>query len=216
MSAFWDKYLLIITTTKDILLDPFGFADQIQDNSEGTKRAATYLGEGVILAFLIFQFANRNNGTRNAFSDLPMPAEILAAVMIAATMMAGLITHPVARWMSGSSTSVHASLSSYLYWTGFALFAVTPIFAVLIVVTQWLFAALDIGDSAQMFIVLAIAVPMIFVYYIGTISTWIGKSYDMEPLQGAAAVAIAYAASSGIGTLLAAAVAALTQTPAPG
>lgn len=214
MAAFWDKYLLIITTTKDILLDPFGFADQIEDSAEGTKRAATYLGEGVILAFVAYQLASKWNGTTNAFAELPLSAEILAAAVIAGTMLAGLFTHPAARWMSGSNTSVHASLSSYLYWIGFALFAVTPIFAALIMGTQWLFNALNLGDSAQMLIFLAIAVPFIFVYYIGTISTWIGKSYDMEPIQGAIAVAIGYALSSGIGALLAALVAAVTRQPA--
>lgn len=213
MGAFWDKYLLIITTTKDILLDPFGFADQIEDSAEGTKRAATYLGEGVILAFVVYQFANRGNGTPNAFAELPMSAEILAAAIIVSSMLAGLITHPIARWMSGSSTSVHASMSSYLYWLGFALFAVTPIFAALIMGTQWLFTTLNLGDSAQMLITMAIAVPFIVVYYFGTISTWIGKSYNMEPLQGALAVVLGYAVSSGISTVVAAIATYFIQRP---
>jgi hypothetical protein len=58
---------------------------------------------------------------------------------------------------------------------------------------------------------MAITVPIIFAYFVGTISSWIGYVCDMEPIIGGLAVAIAGAASMGARTVVAAFVAALMQ-----
>lgn len=57
---------------------------------------------------------------------------------------------------------------------------------------------------------MAITIPIIFAYYLGMISSWIGYVYNMESIIGGLAVVIAGAASMGTGTVMAL-VAALMQ-----
>lgn len=58
---------------------------------------------------------------------------------------------------------------------------------------------------------MAITIPIIFAYYLGMISSWIGYVYNMESIIGGLTVVIAGAASMGTGTVMVALVAALMQ-----
>ena len=207
MRAFWNKYLVILTTTKDILLHPFAFGSTIHDSIEDTKRAAVYLGEGVVFFYAIYSALNAGYGPDLPLSNLPFAGEILAAAMIASAMLTGLITHPIANFFSSRSNSVYGSLACFLYWSGFCLFVIPPVFAVLIVGAQGLFGILNLAEDLKLLIMMAIMVPVVFVYYMGTISSWIGSVYGIEPFMGGIAVACSYALFMGVGSALAAVIA---------
>lgn len=198
MEGFWNKYRIIFTITKDIVLHPIEFGSTIRDSKEETKRAALYVGEGVVLFYAVYQVLIAGQETDLPLSNLPFAGEILAAGLIASAMLTGLVTHPVANFFSSRSNSVHGSLASFLYWTGFCLFVIPPVFTVLIMGSQWLFGVLDLADDWKLLIVMAVMVPIVFVYYIGTISSWIGKVYDIEPVLGGIAIVCSYALSMGV------------------
>ena len=202
MDKFWHKYVLILTTTKEILLNPFEFGEGIEDRPKETKRAAIYLGEGVIFFYTLFQLATFGSDIEIPYAGNPFSAEVLAAMMIATALLSGLITHPVALWFSGGNTSIHGSLASFLYWSRFCLFVIPPIFAALIMGSDWIFEVLYFGDDMKLFSFMAVGVPFIFVYYMGTISSWIGSAYRMESIMGGISVAIAYTTLTAAGSVV--------------
>ncbi|MBU2582914.1 MAG: hypothetical protein KJ622_14475 [Alphaproteobacteria bacterium] len=204
MSNFWDKYALILTTTKHIVLNPFEFGETIGDSPADSKRAAVYLGEGAIFFYSLFQLSNFGSTSDLPYADAPFAGEIIAAVLIFSAVVMALVTHPIARWFSDGNTTLHASLASFLYWSGFCLFIIPPFMVALITGSQWLFASLPYGENIRFFSFMAVGVPFMFVYYIGTISNWIGSTYKIEPIMGGISVALAYVVSSGIGATLAA------------
>ena len=202
MDGFWNKYFLIFTITKDIVLHPFEFGSTIRDTMEETKRAALYVGEGMVLFYAVFQLLIAGQETDLPLSNLPFAGEIIAAGMIASAMLTGFITHPVASFFSSRSNSVHGSLASFLYWTGCCMFVIPPVFTVVIMGSQWLFGLLELAEDWKLLIVMAVMVPIVFVYYIGTISSWIGTVYDIEPFMGGIAIACSYALFMGAATAL--------------
>lgn len=211
MNNFWDKYLLIFGTTWHILREPLAFGQTLTGDPAETKRAMKYLGEGVILFYGLFQLANMGSETELPLSSIPFSGEILAAVMIVSVLLTALFTHPVALWFSGNPTSIHGSLAPFLYWSGFCLFVMPIAFTALIISARWLFDTLNFSEDMMLLTFMVLSVPPFFVYYIGTISTWIGNTYRMEPLLGGISVFIAYMIMSAVGAGLAAAGSALLK-----
>ncbi len=199
MGDFAHKYVVIATTTKSILLDPFGFGATIGDTVDDTKRAALYLFEGFVFFYALYTALVTVPGEDLPLDGLPFSGETLAAILVASTALTGLMTHPLARLFSSRRTSVHGSLACFLYWGGFCLFVIPPVFAILITGGQWLFDALSLPDDFRLLIMMALLVPFLFVYYVGTICTWIGHVYDIEPVAAGIAIACSYALFMGAG-----------------
>ena len=203
VNGFAHKYVVIATTTKSILLDPFGFGSTIGDTIDDTKRAALYLFEGFVFFYALYMlFAE--SGPDLPFSNLPFSGEILAAVLVASTALTALIAHPLARMFSSRHTSVHGSLACFFYWGGYCLFVIPPLFAILIMGAQWLFGVLSLPEDVRLLIMMVVMVPILFVYYVGTICSWIGRVYDIEPVVAGIAIAISYTLFMGVGAGVAA------------
>lgn len=193
---------MIYTITKSIIVSPFAFGDTIGDTLDDTKRAARYLGESVIFCFAIYQLLIAGPETDNFLSKLPFAEEIIALGLIGSVMLTGLFTHPIASFFSGNKRSVHGSIASFLYWTGSSIFVIWPIIILMIVGSAPLFQFLNINPSWLLWIMLAIFVPFMFVYYVGTITSWIGRVYGMEPLMAGLAIVFSYTLSNGLGLVL--------------
>ena len=144
------------------------------------------------------------NPTDLPISDILFVGEMLAAAMIASAIVSGLITHPIANYFSDRSNAIYGSLSCFLYWTAFCFFVIVPVFAVFILGAQWFFSFANVGDDIQLLTLMVIMVPIIFVYYIATITSWIGYVYDIEPVMGGIAIAASYSLFTAIGTGVAA------------
>lgn len=199
MDGFARKYVVIATTTWNILTDPFGFGRTIGDTVEDTKRAAFYLFEVVVFFYAVYAALLAGPEPASAFSDLPFSGEILGAVLVASTLLTGLMVHPFARWFSSRPTSFHGSLACFLFWGAFCLFVIPPVFAVLILGAQRLFGVLSLSEDARLLIMMAVMVPVFFIYYVGTICSWIGRVYGIEPVIAGIAIACSYALFMGAG-----------------
>jgi len=204
VNGFADKYIVIATTTWNILRDPFGFASTIGDTIDDAKGAALYLFEGVVFFYAVYTALLVGPGEELPFSELPFSGEILAAILVTSTALTALITHPLVRLFSSRETALYGSLTCFLYWGGFCLFVIPPVFAVLILGAQWLFGVLDLSEGIRMLIMMAIMVPVLFVYYVGTICSWIGRVYDIEPVVAGIAIACSYLLLTGVGAGVAA------------
>jgi hypothetical protein len=204
VNGFAEKYIVIATTTWNILTDPFEFGRTISDSVDDAKRAALYLFEGFVFFYAVYTALLAGPGEELPFSDLPFSGEILAAILVASTALTALIAHPLVRLFSSRETAVYGSLACFLYWGGFCLFVLPPIFAVLILGAQWLFGVLDLTEGIRMLIMMAIMVPVLFVYYVGTICSWIGRVYDIEPVVAGIAIACSYLLVTGAGAGIAA------------
>ena len=194
-----NKYFMIYRVTKSILLGPFAFGETIGDTAADTKRATRYLGEGVIFCFAIYQVIASYQETANFMTELPFAGEILAAGLIGTVMLTGLFTHPVASFFSGNSRAIHASLTSFLYWTGFSIFVMWPIIALIIIGSTTILASLPINPGWLLWIMMGFLVPFILVYYVGTLSSWIGSAYGMETMMGGLAIMFSYTISMAVG-----------------
>lgn len=206
MEGFWHKYLLVLSTTRDILISPFGFGRTIDDSAKETKRAALYVGEGVVFFYAVFRGLYAGRQADLPLSNLPFAGELLALGLIASAVLTGLITHVVASLFSRREPTIHASLASFLYWCGFCLFVIPPAMAILMVGSQRLFGVVQLGEGWQMLITLAVIGPLFLVYYFGTICSWIGSAYAIGPAMGGAVIACSLAiysiASTTIGGLV--------------
>ena len=187
------KYVTIYRITKAIVLNPFGFGQTIEDTIAETKRAAKYLIEGVIFAVAIFQILTAGQKADLPFLDLPFAGELLAALMVGSVLLTGLTTHPFAKMFSNTPTTMHGSFAAFLYWTGFCLFVVPALGLVLYFGAKVLFSLISVTSLIKSILLLLIMVPLLLVYYLGTISGWIGRVYNIEPMMGGLAIIFGYA-----------------------
>jgi hypothetical protein len=196
MQELRNKIVLILSVTWNILRHPFRFGKQIADDISETKRAGRYLFEGGIFAFAVYQFVLKRAEVENFLIELPFAEELFAAFLLASVLLTSLMTHYVAKLLSSKTPSIHASLARFLYWSGFCFFVMLPVVGLVIFALQG--NPNDLGISPTVIAVCAasILVPLIAVYYIGTISSWIGHAYGMTPTMGGVAILFSYALSS--------------------
>ena len=196
MVGFLDKYILILNTTKHILLHPFSFADSFEDTIEDTKRAARYLFEGLVFAIAIIQFLIKGLDTAIPVLYLPFGGEIIAGIFVLAVLFTGLTTHPMAKLFSEASTSIHGSFASFLYWTGFCLFVLPALFFVLITGINWLTSIAGLSGSLNYWLLFAVGIPVLIIYYGGTIVSWIAHQYRFSKPMAVLAILFGYTLSS--------------------
>lgn len=190
-----EKLILIFSTTTAILLHPFAFGATLTDTWAETKRAARYAFEGGIFAFFVYQLALKNLGAESFFADLPFAGELVAAVIVASVVFSAIAVHPIARAFSSKPATIHASLAVLLYWSGFCIFVLLPIIALIIFVLS---AGADVLSLPQS-VVVASSVALLFVafgiYGFGALASWLGHAYAMSPFMGGLAFLFGYAAS---------------------
>ena len=63
-------------------------------------------------------------------------------------------------------------------------------------------AYLNAGENFQFFSFMLIGVPFMFVYYMGTICSWLAKVHDTEPVIAGIALIAAYIVPVGIVSLV--------------
>jgi hypothetical protein len=198
--SFGSRYILIYATTRDILLQPFEFGDRITDSPEETKLAAKYLGEGFLFFYSLLKLFDPINDSKVA--GIPFADEVLALAIVASAIMAGLVAHPFEKLITSSSASIYGTLTCFLYWSGFSLFIIPPIFAGVIMGMDAFTAYLNAGENFQFFSFMLIGVPFMFVYYMGTICSWLAKVHDTEPVIAGIALIAAYIVPVGIVSLV--------------
>lgn len=196
------KYVLIYTTTRDILADPFGFGNRIDGSKEELRRAATYLGEGFLLFYSVIKALSSFSGEEVASSTIPFADEMLALALVAMTIVSGLITHPFVRWIAGGKGSLLATMTCFLYWSGFCLFVIPPIFVIFLTGTDWVTSGGALSENIKFFVVLFLGVPFMFVYYLSTICNWLGSTHETEPIAVGMALIAAYLIPSAIVSLI--------------
>ncbi len=195
MNELFDKYILILRITRDIVVHPFAFGSTFQDSVDETKRAARYMFEGVIFAVAIFQLSIPRMETEMALLDLPFAGEIIGGVMVISVLLTGLTTHPMARLFSDSDTTWHGRFASFLYWTGFCLLVLPALFVILAIAWQWLFQLIDVSSTAKTLILFAIMAPVLIIYYMGTIVSWISRQYKLTAFMAVLAILFGYSLS---------------------
>ena len=197
MPEFGSKYVLIYRTTRDILTAPFSFAGQIANTPQSTKRAETYLGQGFLFFYSLLKLFNPAMG-QTTTRTIPFGDELIALAIVAGALLFGLVVHPFAKAFMGSSARVHGTLSCFLYWTGFSVFVIPPIFAALLMGFDWLVPASTATENIKFFAILLVGVPFMFTYYLGTICFWVAKVHNGEPIIAGLAIITAYLVATGI------------------
>lgn len=174
-------------------MNPFTFGDALEDSQEEMKRGILYLGEGIIFFYAIWTLIAKSslNG-KSQLPDIPFAGELIAALLIFSAAFAGALTHYVARWFSTENVSVYGSIACFLYWVAFGMFVIPPVFAGFFTGGDYVMKALNFSEDMKLFSTMAICVPVLFVYYVGTISSWIGRMHNMEPILGGISILIAY------------------------
>ena len=195
MNTLFDKYITILKITKQIIRHPFAFGETIEDKLATSKQAARYLVEGVIFSLAIFQLVITGQGEKFALLDLPFAGEIIGAVMVGSVLLTGLATHPFARLFSPAQTSIHGSFAAFLYWSGFCLFVIPPIAALLIIGFKWLLSSVSLAVPWQLLLFALTFGPLFIIYYLGTIASWIGQTYKISTSMGGLAILFGYALS---------------------
>ena len=190
------KIILIFSVTWNILRYPFGFGRQITDDASETRRAGRYLFEAGIFAFAIYQFALKRIGVESFLAELPFAGEIFAAFLLASVLLTGLTTHYVGKLFSSKQPSIHASLSCFFYWSGFSFFVMLPVVGLVIFALQWGAGAFGIAPAIMAALTASILILLIAIYFVGTISSWIGSAYGMTPLMSGFVILLSYTLAS--------------------
>lgn len=206
MQKFGSKYFLIFSTTRDILAHPFSFGQRIDGSVQELRRAATYLGEGFLLFYSLIKTISWLEGQEAASEAIPFADEILALALVAGTAFTGMISHPFIRAFTGGNGSLYGTLTCFFYWSGFCIFVIPPIFAILLTGMDAVAGGGNLSENMQFFIVLFIGTPFMFVYYLGTICNWLAHVHQTEPIFAGLALIGAYLISSGVVALIGAGV----------
>lgn len=201
MAGFGSKYILIYTTSRDILLNPFGFADRLDDTPQETKRAAIYLGEGFLFFYALLKLFDPATGEATV-KQIPFGDELVALAIVAGAIFSGLLVHPFVKAMTGSSARVFGTLSCFLYWTGFSIFIIPPIFTAFLMGFDAIVPSGATSENIKFFSILLVGVPFMFTYYLGTICTWVAKVHNSEPIIAGIALAIGYLVTTSIAAVL--------------
>ncbi len=187
---------MIVSVTWNILRHPFAFGKQITDSSDETKRAGRYLFEAGLFGFAIYQLALKRVGIENFIAELPFAGELFAGFLLVSTLITGVATHYVSKLLSSKDPSIHAGLSIFLYWSGFCIFVMLPIVGLVILALQLSANELDISPAVMTVCTAGVLIPLIAVYYIGSLSNWVGNANGMTATMGGLAVLFSYALSS--------------------
>ena len=197
MQKLASKYVLIYATTRDILTDPFGFGDSITDTPQETKRAAKYLGEGFLFFYSLLKIFDPIDPAKTA--GIPFVDELLALVLVAGRAL-HRPRHASLHQEVHRQPSLHPTARCRVFYTG----AGSPCSSSrrFSLPSSWEWAgcqrALEQARTCNSSPSCCSACRSLFVYYMGSICTWIAKVHATEPIIAGLALLAGYLISTGV------------------